>query len=627
MRKIKDKIISIMLAVVFVVTSMTVSVNAKEYQSLPIDSYAAAAASVQNLIPIDAQHFPDPEFRKYLSGLDEDKDGYLNVADVTDLNLWNEPNIANLAGIEYFSELTYLSCPEKNLTSLDVSANLKLQDLVCRNNPIKQLDLKNNKDLKHLYCEDTQIKSLDLSNNLKLEEVTLSIDNLKVLDLTNQAAVQKGRYIPLRVFMLTSTHSGIVDLSNIKGLDYSLIDDPAFDAKTKKLDLGKVVIDGKYGYDLGCGSLPYEFYVEYHSSPDDPNPYLYREISYRTHIQSIGWQDYVTNGEVSGTSGQAKRLEAIEIKSLNGMPVDIQYTTHVQSYGWLPWSANGEVSGTEGEAKRLEAIKIKVDDSNTDTKFDIYYRVHAESFGWLGWAKNGEPAGTAGYGKRLEAIQILLVYKGENINENEKGIVSSRSEAYIAKPGNSPVLGGQQTSATDPKVAGLDTLNVVYRTHVQSYGWQGWKYNGQMAGTQGQAKRLEGINIKLTNKGKLDRCYSIKYRTHVQSYGWMPWVSDGEMSGTEGQAKRLEAIEIKVENDFRGSDDSDILAEYDIYYRVHAQSYGWLGWAKNGEPAGTSGYAKRLEGIQIVLVPKGGAAPANNYGGITSTNSQAYIAK
>ena len=53
----------------------------------------------------------------------------------------------------------------------------------------------------------------------------------------------------------------------------------------------------------------------------------------------------------------------------------------------------------------------------------------------------------------------------------------------------------------------------------------------------------------------------------------------------------------------------EMAEHYDIYYRVHAQTFGWLDWAKNGAPAGTAGYAKRLEGIEIKLVPKGGAAP------------------
>ena len=69
------------------------------------------------------------------------------------------------------------------------------------------------------------------------------------------------------------------------------------------------------------------------------------------------------------------------------------------------------------------------------------------------------------------------------------------------------------------------------------------------------------------------------------------------MAGTSGQAKRLEAIKIELTG--------EMAQHYDIYYRVHAQSYGWLNWASNGAPAGTSGMSKRLEAIQIVLVKKG----------------------
>ena len=146
-----------------------------------------------------------------------------------------------------------------------------------------------------------------------------------------------------------------------------------------------------------------------------------------------------------------------------------------------------------------------------------------------------------------------------------------------------------------------------------------------MSGTSGESKRLEGINIKVTNcpyEG------DIVYTTHVQKYGWKDgkpeadkstWKKNGEMSGTNGEAKRLEAICIALTG--------EMSEHYDIYYRVHAQTFGWLGWAKNGEESGTAGYAKRLEGIQIVLVPKGGAAPADNYGGITSKDARPFISK
>lgn len=342
-------------------------------------------------------------------------------------------------------------------------------------------------------------------------------------------------------------------------------------------------------------------------------------IRYTTHVQTYGWQGdennankWFANGKMAGTSGKAKRLEGIKIRVYGNDNLGIQYTTHCQSYGWLPWSANGEMNGTEGEAKRLEAIKIQLTGADKE-KYDVYYRVHAQSYGWLAWATNGAPAGTAGYAKRLEAIQIVIVKKGESFDHAIGNIQSARGEAYIAS----------STANANPVVTGENNVNVEYRTHVQSFGWQGWKYNGMMSGTSGKAKRLEGINIKLTNKP-----YSgnIVYTTHVQSIGWQgnennvnTWFRDGQMAGTSGRAKRLEAIRIALTG--------EMAEHYDVYYRVHAQTYGWLAWAKNGEAAGTAGLSKRLEGIQIVLVPKGGAAPANNYGGVVTTNKQTYIKK
>ena len=139
-----------------------------------------------------------------------------------------------------------------------------------------------------------------------------------------------------------------------------------------------------------------------------------------------------------------------------------------------------------------------------------------------------------------------------------------------------------------------DHTGIAYRAHVQSVGWQKWFGNTETAGTIGMQKRIEALELKLT-----DPAYSgeIRYQTHVQSYGWQPEKSGGETSGTVGQAKRVEAVRIRLTG--------EIEKHYDIYYRVHCQSYGWLGWAKNGETAGTEKLAKRLEAIEIRLVQKG----------------------
>lgn len=327
-------------------------------------------------------------------------------------------------------------------------------------------------------------------------------------------------------------------------------------------------------------------------------------ISYCSHVQTYGWEEnWKTNGRISGTSGKKKRLEGIRIR-VSGEDIGVRYTTHCQTYGWLPWVQNGEVSGTEGEAKRLEAIKIMLTGKNA-SKYDVYYRVHAQTYGWLSWAKNGQVAGTAGLAKRLEAIQIIIVPRGTTIQNNINGVKSAYPTNYISS-----------NNVSDVNVNGQLSTNVTYRTHVQTYGWQGWKNNGVISGTSGQAKRLEGIKINLTNKQ-----YSgdIVYRTHIQSYGWeKQYRKNGALSGTGGQAKRLEAIQICLTG--------EMAKHYDVYYRVHAQTYGWLDWVKNGNAAGTAGYAKRLEAIQIVLVKKGGKAPGNVLG-IVSTQKLGFVNK
>ena len=91
------------------------------------------------------------------------------------------------------------------------------------------------------------------------------------------------------------------------------------------------------------------------------------------------------------------------------------------------------------------------------------------------------------------------------------------------------------------------------------------------------------------------------------------------MSGTSGRALRLEGIRIRLTG--------EIAKYYDVYYRVHCQNIGWMGWAKNGQDAGSAGYAYRLEGIQIVLVPKGEKAPAATYKNIKANTNEAFREK
>ena len=78
----------------------------------------------------------------------------------------------------------------------------------------------------------------------------------------------------------------------------------------------------------------------------------------------------------------------------------------------MDFVGDGAMSGTQGQSKRLEAIQIQLTGADQD-KYDVYYRVHAQDVGWMNWAKNGQSAGTAGFARRLEAIEIQVVPKGQ----------------------------------------------------------------------------------------------------------------------------------------------------------------------------------------------------------------------
>ena len=421
--------------------------------------------------------------------------------------------------------------------------------------------------------------------------------------------------------------------------------------------------------------------VEFYAGMVEKTFTIMPKVSYRTQVQSYGWEKkYAANGAISGTIGKAKRLETIQIKAEGDADLGITYRTHVQSYGWQKWTSNGVMNGTVGKAKRLEAIQIKLTGDDAE-KYSVYYRVHAQSYGWLNWAKDGEYAGTAGLAKRLEAIQIVIVAKDKTPG-NVGGIASVSKLAYvhnthswdagkvlkeptctakgqkeqtckecgtkrkvdIAATGHKWDKGKitkEPASYTEDgvktytcKVCGATKntsyakpypVDVTYKTQVQSYGWMNAVKNGALGGTIGKAKRMETMSISVKNLTDENSDLGIAYNAHVQSIGWQgktndvsTWKKDGQNAGTVGKAKRLEAIQIQLTGD-----DAE---KYDVYYRVHAQSYGWLGWAKNGEISGTAGYAKRLEAIQIIVVEKDAKINAN-LGGIKSATTRTYVVK
>ncbi len=295
-------------------------------------------------------------------------------------------------------------------------------------------------------------------------------------------------------------------------------------------------------------------------------------VEYRAHVQNIGWQGWVKDGELGGTSGRGLRVEGyyFRLKNASG---DIRCQAHVQNIGWQKEVGSGTMAGTSGKGLRVEAIKLRLTGSIANTH-DIYYRGHVQNIGWQAWKKNGQLSGTSGKGLRVEAVEVVLVRKGE------------------AGPAN----GTDGRTFHDITSGGP---GVRYHAHVQNIGWQKEVTNGAVAGTSGKGLRIEAIHIATMGVDG-----GVRYRMHVQNIGWQNWVSNGAMAGTSGRGLRVEAMQIELTGKAKD--------QYSIYYRTHVQNVGWMAWAKDGELCGSSGRGWRMEALQIMLVPRNATPPSNS---------------
>lgn len=116
-------------------------------------------------------------------------------------------------------------------------------------------------------------------------------------------------------------------------------------------------------------------------------------MKYRVHQQTYGWSDWKNEGEEAGVTGQAKRLEAIQIDPA-GRQISVK--AHIQGIGWRDYGiiTKDTIIGTTGEARRLEAIEIH----------GAKVCCHMQTIGWAIDYMNLQ--GTLGCQKRIEAIKI-----------------------------------------------------------------------------------------------------------------------------------------------------------------------------------------------------------------------------
>ncbi|WP_299098612.1 T9SS type A sorting domain-containing protein [uncultured Winogradskyella sp.] len=161
---------------------------------------------------------PDANFEQALIDEGIDTNGLngniLNVdaENTTSLILTNR-NISDVSGIEAFTNLTTLYLSQNNLTTLDVTNNLLLGNLVCWDNNLSSITFAANTQLYNLACEENNLTSLDVSSLTSLSNLYCGDNAITTLDVSANTALLK-----LDIYNLALTELDLSSNNNLQDL-------------------------------------------------------------------------------------------------------------------------------------------------------------------------------------------------------------------------------------------------------------------------------------------------------------------------------------------------------------------------------------------------------------------------
>jgi Leucine-rich repeat (LRR) protein len=99
-------------------------------------------------------------------------------------------DIASLAGIEYFTSLTWLSVRGNQLTEIDVSKNIALWSLDVPLNQLTKIDVSKNTALTWLSVSNNQLTAIDVSKNTALQTLHVDDNQLTTIDVSKNTALE-----------------------------------------------------------------------------------------------------------------------------------------------------------------------------------------------------------------------------------------------------------------------------------------------------------------------------------------------------------------------------------------------------------------------------------------------------
>lgn len=132
---------------------------------------------------------PDANFEAYLESINVGNgtvgDFYVNkelIESLTTLNIETK-NIADLTGIENFTNLKELNANNNNITHVNFSQNTNLEQLLIANNQLSALDLSNNLSLKILDIGENQFTEIAVHFLSELESLSVYKNQLTTINL------------------------------------------------------------------------------------------------------------------------------------------------------------------------------------------------------------------------------------------------------------------------------------------------------------------------------------------------------------------------------------------------------------------------------------------------------------
>lgn len=297
-------------------------------------------------------------------------------------------------------------------------------------------------------------------------------------------------------------------------------------------------------------------------------------IQANSHVQSIGWSGYKSTSLI-GTTGRSLRLEAVQFRLTGDMATkyDVSYRAHVEGIGWQSWVTNGATAGTTGLSKRIEALQVRLllktiptptpgPTATTSASATPTATATASPSPTATATASPSPTATASPTPTETATSSPSPTATATASPSPTPTATAPAEvgkteysAYVQSKGWMSTVTNGATAGTTGQALRLEALklkassttitgDILYRGHVQSVGWQTWRGSSGYIGTTGKNLRMEAFEIKLT--GDLATKYRIRYRAHVEGIGWQSYRYDGATAGTTGQSKRVEAVTIDL---------------------------------------------------------------------------------